>query len=281
MTRASLNVLDANLNGFTLMIEGGAVDWAGHDNGAGRIIEEQYDFDRSVKAVVKWIEKKSSWDETLLIVTGDHECGYFVGPDFDPDDMINTWEVTDNGKKNMPGYSFQSYGHTSMLIPIYMHGAGAEVLAKYADHDDFVLGKFLDNSEIGQAAFKMWNDLPDGEPNIDHSQIKNNWKSSEIEEELLALGNIANDEPANEELNPVPGAEELTVFPNPTDGTFNFVIEDFPAIYKLRDITGKIIMMGNINSRNYTVELNNHESGIYFLEVLSESKRYHSKIMVK
>ena len=39
MGRAALNVLDNDPDGFFLMIEGGAVDWAGHDNQSGRLIE--------------------------------------------------------------------------------------------------------------------------------------------------------------------------------------------------------------------------------------------------
>ena len=61
MTKAALNVLDNNRNGFTLMIEGGAVDWAGHAFNSGRLIEEQDDFDKSVEAVVNWVEDSSSW----------------------------------------------------------------------------------------------------------------------------------------------------------------------------------------------------------------------------
>ena len=64
MTRAALNVLDNDPDGFFLMIEGGAVDWASHDNQSGRMLEEQLDFDRTVAAVVRWVENHSSWDET-------------------------------------------------------------------------------------------------------------------------------------------------------------------------------------------------------------------------
>jgi alkaline phosphatase len=68
MTRVALNVLDNNPNGFFMMIEGGAVDWASHSNQMGRLIEEQIDFNRAVEAVVAWIDSTSSWSETLLII---------------------------------------------------------------------------------------------------------------------------------------------------------------------------------------------------------------------
>ena len=78
MARAALNILDDDPDGLFLMIEGGAVDWASHDNQSGRMIEEQIDFDNAVQAVVKWVKVNSNWGETLLIVTGDHETGYLT-----------------------------------------------------------------------------------------------------------------------------------------------------------------------------------------------------------
>lgn len=66
--------------GFFLMAEGGAIDWAAHENAFGRLIEEQHDFDLAIEAVAAWVEKNSSWDDTLLIITADHETGYLCGP---------------------------------------------------------------------------------------------------------------------------------------------------------------------------------------------------------
>ncbi|MFA7484947.1 MAG: alkaline phosphatase, partial [Phycisphaerae bacterium] len=65
MTKAALNVLGSNPNGFFLMVEGGAVDWAGHNNQSGRMIEEQVDFNKAVEAVIYWVGANSNWEETL------------------------------------------------------------------------------------------------------------------------------------------------------------------------------------------------------------------------
>ncbi len=84
MTRAALNVLDDDPEGLLLMIEGGAIDWASHSNQSQRMIEEEIDFSNAVAAVVEWVEMNSSWAETILIVTGDHETGYLTGPGSGP-----------------------------------------------------------------------------------------------------------------------------------------------------------------------------------------------------
>ena len=81
MTRAALNVLAQNNDGFAVMIEGGAVDWAGHGNDLARQIEEHLDFDAAAQAVVDWVNVNDpTWSETLVIVTGDHETGDLWGP---------------------------------------------------------------------------------------------------------------------------------------------------------------------------------------------------------
>lgn len=149
LSRAALNVLDNDPDGFFLMIEGGAVDWACHDNQSGRMIEEQLDFDRTVAAVVRWVETHSSWDETLLIVTGDHETGYLTGPGSDPD-----WHPIDNrGRNHLPGMEWHHDYHTNSLIPLFAKGKGAERLLRMIHGHDIVHCAYVDNTAVAKAAF--------------------------------------------------------------------------------------------------------------------------------
>lgn len=152
MSLAALNVLDNNQSGLFLMIEGGAVDWASHSNLSGRMIEEMIDFNFAVEGVVEWVENNSSWDETLLIVTGDHECGYLTGPGSDPE----FHEVQNNGKGNLPGMEWHSGSHTNQLIPVFAKGQGSMLFHQYADEYDLKRGAYITNSEIGQLMFRMW-----------------------------------------------------------------------------------------------------------------------------
>jgi len=153
MTRASLNLLSRNPNGFFVMIEGGAVDWAAHDNESDCLIEEQIDFNRSVEAAVEWIENNSSWDETLIIVTSDHECGYLTGPG-DPDPLYPP--VVNNGKGNLPGMQWNHDHHTNKLVPFYAKGPGAEIFKLFAGEYDPVRGPFIQNTTIPAVIFMMW-----------------------------------------------------------------------------------------------------------------------------
>ena len=53
MTTGALNALGQDEDGFSIMIEGGAIDWAGHGNNPVRDIEETQDFNKSVEAAIK------------------------------------------------------------------------------------------------------------------------------------------------------------------------------------------------------------------------------------
>ncbi|WP_199200433.1 alkaline phosphatase [Alkalicaulis satelles] len=183
MSLASLNVLNQNPDGFFIMIEGGAVDWMGHANNMPRFIEEQMDFNAAVAAVIDWVEAHSSWDETLLIVTSDHETGGIWGEGtfepasglpqqitldqdilnqtrFDPerDRFVEFRAVQDRGAGEIPGHQFASGNHTNDLVPLWALGAGSHLFTQFERHDDFAAtlwgepygwdGNYVDNTAV-------------------------------------------------------------------------------------------------------------------------------------
>lgn len=155
MTKAAINILDENEKGFFLMVEGGAVDWTSHANQSGRMIEEEIDFNKSVKAAVEWVNTNSNWDETTIVVTADHETGYITGPGSNDTanvkDAAKLWiPLKNNGKGKMPGMEWHSCKHTNSLIPLYAKGKHADKFAKYAVKKDPVRGAYLDNSDVGK-----------------------------------------------------------------------------------------------------------------------------------
>jgi alkaline phosphatase len=154
MTQGALNVLDNDPDGFVLMVEGGAVDWAGHANQSGRLIEEQIDFDNTVQAVVNWVQANSNWGETLLIVTGDHETGYLTGPT--PDPANPTWmPVVNNGAGVLPGMQWNFGEHTNQLIPFFAKGDDGRWFGIYARQLDPVRGRYFDNTDIAKVIFQL------------------------------------------------------------------------------------------------------------------------------
>lgn len=73
MTRAGIDVLSKNPNGFFLMVEGGRIDHAAHANDPTGVIYDVIAFDDAIKEAYSfYLEHK---DETLIVVVGDHETG--------------------------------------------------------------------------------------------------------------------------------------------------------------------------------------------------------------
>ena len=147
MTNGALNVLDNDPEGFVLMVEGGAVDWAAHANRSGRMIEEHMEFDDAVEAVCGWVDANSSWRDTLLVVTRDHETGYLTGPGSGTVGGVPVWNpLTFNGIGVQPTMKWNSKNHTNSLVPIFVKGTSVRSLTRYADRTDPVRGRFLDNT---------------------------------------------------------------------------------------------------------------------------------------
>ncbi len=67
-----IELLD-NDKGFFIMLEGGKIDWACHANDAVTSIDNTLSFDKSIQVALDFAEKHPA--ETLIVVTGDHECG--------------------------------------------------------------------------------------------------------------------------------------------------------------------------------------------------------------
>ncbi len=79
-----IEVLD-NETGFFMMVEGGKIDWACHANDAASTIKDTIALDNAVAEAVEFYNEHP--DETLIIVTGDHETGGltigYAGTDYD------------------------------------------------------------------------------------------------------------------------------------------------------------------------------------------------------
>ena len=68
----AIEVLD-NEKGFFIMCEGGRIDWAGHANDAATNLRDVIALNDAVRVALAFQEKHP--DETLIVVTGDHETG--------------------------------------------------------------------------------------------------------------------------------------------------------------------------------------------------------------
>jgi alkaline phosphatase len=150
LTSAALTVLGKDPDGFWLMVEGGDIDWAAHDNNMDNLIGTVRDFDRSVGTVIRWINSHGGWERNQLIVTADHDHYLTLNSDF-PDKLrrqgaknltkANTateaahyWGsqpvvAKDAAGKELPETGKYGWGnHANRPVPVYYQGFASNVL---------------------------------------------------------------------------------------------------------------------------------------------------------
>jgi alkaline phosphatase len=126
-TQTALNILGQNKKGFFIMIEGSQIDWGGHQNNTGYIVREMLDFDQSIGKALEFASKD---EETLIIVTADHETGGLavVGGDM---------------KTGMVKGAFTAGDHTAVMVPVFSYGPGAENFTGIMENTD-IAKKIID-----------------------------------------------------------------------------------------------------------------------------------------
>jgi alkaline phosphatase len=119
-TRLASNFLQKRSEkGFFLMVEGSQIDWACHANDRNWLRAEMADFDKTVRAALEFAAANG---ETLVVVTGDHECG---GLSLNHADLKKDFE---------PAFSTRS--HTAAMVPVFAYGPKAETFVGVYDNTD-------------------------------------------------------------------------------------------------------------------------------------------------
>ncbi len=139
LTNAALEVLGKDKDGFWLMVEGGDIDWACHDDNMDNLIGTMNDFDKAVQAVIDWINKNGGWRKNLLIVTADHDHYLTLNDNF-PQLLAQKGAeaLTEEDNPTQAGHFWGSdpnvkYGwgsHSNRMVPVYYQG-GLATFSRY------------------------------------------------------------------------------------------------------------------------------------------------------
>jgi alkaline phosphatase len=144
MTSKALDVLSRDDDGFLLVIEEEAVDEMSHANNGVRMLEAMRSLDAAVAVARDYVAEHP---DTLLVVTGDHECGGLTIEDVDAADESGPGGTSPDG----PGTGATGSGedgpfavagsdkvfvldwtttsHTGVPTPVTAEGPGSEQLA--------------------------------------------------------------------------------------------------------------------------------------------------------
>lgn len=119
-----------NEQGFFLMVEGAKVDNGGHANDLPYLVQELLLVDNAIGEAKKWAMQ----EETLILVTADHETGGLI-------------VHNGNEEKGMVTGAFYSDDHTGIMVPIFAWGPQADAfIGVYSNTEIFT--KILDALQL-------------------------------------------------------------------------------------------------------------------------------------
>ena len=153
VVKGAIEVLGNKSKGFFMMAEGGMIDFAAHANDGANTFHELMDFDEAIAVAYEFYKQHP--DETLIVVTADHETGgitlgYNSGSviDFSVFDELNEnagsndTETYLNSKVVKKEYNEKAHlgwttsGHTGGAVPVFAIGAGSQQFAGRQDNTD-------------------------------------------------------------------------------------------------------------------------------------------------
>ncbi len=134
--------------GFFMMAEGGKIDWAAHSNDGKADILEVLDFADAIEVAYQFYLKHP--EETLIIVTADHETGgvslgrekgYTLSlKELDPQtrsiDSNKSQKEQIKELNNKANIGWTTTSHSGTMVPIYSIGAGSQEFSGRMDNTD-------------------------------------------------------------------------------------------------------------------------------------------------
>jgi len=140
MTKLAIEILGRNPNGYFLLVEGGRIDHAHHDNNASRALTDGIAFADAVALAVEMTDQ----NETLIIVTADHSHPFTINGYPTRGNPI-LGKVVENDSRGKPRKNFKLMDDGKPFTTLGYHtGPGA----------DWVGGSRPDLSEIDTEADK-------------------------------------------------------------------------------------------------------------------------------
>lgn len=150
LVSASIEFLyDEDCPGFFIMSEGGKIDWASHGNDTKAVILETLSLSEAVAEAVEFYNAHP--DETLIIVTADHETGGLTlswekGYDllFDKLEEIHCSKdmVSEEEREHMNDVSHEAHigwttgDHSGANVPVFAIGAGSTLFSGRMDNTE-------------------------------------------------------------------------------------------------------------------------------------------------
>lgn len=152
--KTALKTLEQDEDGFFLMVEGSQIDFACHAGDSAWMVDETVDFSNAVQVALDYAK---THDNTLVVVTADHETGGLT--------MIDP-----QGHYSNVSFSYSTRSHTCLPVMIYAYGPGAELFTGWMQNNE-VKAKILKACGIENTAVVI------SEEDQDIAPVKGNFDS--------------------------------------------------------------------------------------------------------
>lgn len=132
-TQFGLDYLDNSEEGFFLMVEGAKIDKACHANNQYYMMRELEGFNNAVYEAQKWASMR---DDTIILVTADHECGGMYYP-----------YATATQENILDNIKFKSTNHSRARVRLDIFGDISTFVNKFQDEFETLEGlPYWDNT---------------------------------------------------------------------------------------------------------------------------------------
>ena len=152
--KTALKTLEQDEDGFFLMVEGSQIDFACHAGDSAWMVDETVDFSNAVQVALDYAK---THDNTLVVVTADHETGGLT--------MIDP-----QGHYSNVSLNYSTRSHTCLPVMIYAYGPGAELFTGWMQNNE-VKAKILKACGIENTA------VVTSEEDQDIAPVKGNFDS--------------------------------------------------------------------------------------------------------
>jgi alpha-amylase len=82
---------------------------------------------------------------------------------------------------------------------------------------------------------------------------------------------------------PVVSVDELekkvAIFPNPASSSIRVFLEESFSVWEITDLNGRIVKSGSDNTTDFEINISELQSGLYYLNLISNNTRVHKKFM--
>lgn len=133
MTQKALSTLEKNDKGFFLFVEEEGVDEFSHENNGRKVLKAMEQLEATVAVVRSYAAQHP---DTLVVITGDHDCGGLtVEQSDDADESTDGATISgEDGPFTVKGtdksffMDWTTTGHTGVSVPVSASGPGSQLL---------------------------------------------------------------------------------------------------------------------------------------------------------